>query len=192
MPVISAGAELPEGFSYQPNFLTESEETELLHTFSSLPFAPFDFHGYVAKRRIVEYGWEYDFTTREASTAPAIPEFLFSVRQRAAGFADVSPEQLVEAVVTEYPAGAPIGWHRDVPKFDKVIGISLGSSCRMRFKPYKAAGQITSIVLEPRSIYVLQGSARWRYQHSIPAVKALRYSVTFRTLRTKALDHGRR
>ena len=162
-----------------------TEESDLLETFRHLQFEPFDFHGYIAKRRIVEYGWEYDFGSRQASTTQPIPEFLFPIRGRAAQVAELAPETIVEAVVTEYPPGAPIGWHRDVPQFETILGISIGSPCRMRLKPYKAEGKIVSVRLEPRSIYVMQGAARWKYQHSIPAVKQLRYSITFRTLREK-------
>jgi alkylated DNA repair dioxygenase AlkB len=176
---------VPDGFGYKPDFLTAEEEAALLSTFGDLPFAPFDFHGYIAKRRILEYGWEYDFGSRQASAASPIPEFLAPFRDRAASFAGIAPDKIVEAVVTEYPPGAPIGWHRDVPQFETILGISLGSACRMRLKPYKAEGKIVSIMLEPRSIYVMRGPARWNYQHSIPALKTLRYSVTFRTPREK-------
>jgi alkylated DNA repair dioxygenase AlkB len=175
----------PEGFVYQPDFLSREEHDELLETIQRLDFHPFDFHGYMAKRRIVEYGFEYDFSSRETTVARPIPEFLSSLRDRAAAFAGVAPDEIVEAVVTEYPAGAPIGWHRDVPQFGTVIGISLASSSRMRFKPYKKEGKIFSTILEPRSIYVIRGPARWQYQHSIPPVENLRYSITFRTLRSK-------
>lgn len=175
--------EMPEGFAYTPEFVTVEEETELLREIAGLEFRPFDFHGYIAKRRIVAYGWDYDFSTREASEVPGVPDFLKPLRERAAAFAGVEAEALVEAVVTEYPPGAPIGWHRDVPQFEVVIGISLASACRMRFKPYRAEGKIRSLVVEPRSIYVIRGAARWKWQHSIPAVEALRYSVTFRTLK---------
>jgi alkylated DNA repair dioxygenase AlkB len=177
--------QLPEGFFYQPEFLAESEEIELLRRFAGLPFAPFEFQGYLAKRRIVQYGREYNFRTRRATGAAPLPGFLGNVRDRAARFADLAPEQLVEAVITEYPPGAPIGWHRDVPQFEAVIGISLGSACRMRFKPYRQPGKIVSAMLAPRSIYSLRGAARWEFQHSIPAVPQLRYSVTFRTERVK-------
>jgi alkylated DNA repair dioxygenase AlkB len=187
--------ELPEGFLYQPAFLSEHEEAELLGILQGLPFAAFDFHGYKAKRRVVEYGWEYDFGSRKATTTRRIPEFLLPFRERAAAFAGLSPEDLVEAVVTEYPAGAPIGWHRDVPQFEVIIGISLASAARMRFKPYKRggrksvgaepAGKILSLILEPRSIYMMRGATRWKFQHSIPAVESLRYSITFRSLREK-------
>lgn len=90
------------------------------------------------------------------------------------------------AVITEYPPGAPIGWHRDVPQFEIIIGISLASSSRMRFKPYRAEGKIARVILEPRSIYLMRGTARWKFQHSIPPVEKLRYSITFRSLRRKS------
>ena len=181
----SAPEELPEGFLYRQNFLREEEHATLLRTFETLPFEPFDFHGYIAKRRIVEYGWEYDFGSRRASATQPIPEFLVPLRDRAAPLAGLHSEELVEAVVTEYSPGAPIGWHRDVPQFEIVIGISLASACRMRFKPYRVQGKLVSIILEPRSLYVLSGTARWKFQHSIPAVEQLRYSITFRSLRRK-------
>jgi alkylated DNA repair dioxygenase AlkB len=181
----SRAEELPEGFRYRAEFLTEAEERELLDEIARLEFQAFEFHGYTAKRRVVEYGWEYDFGSREASAAPPIPGFLLPLRERAAAFAGLSADSLVEAVVTEYPSGAPIGWHRDVPQFETIVGISLGSAGRMRFKPYRAEGKLVSAILEPRSIYVLAGPARWRFQHSMPAVEAIRYSITFRTLREK-------
>ena len=180
-----AAVKLPDGFVYEPDFLTIEEEADLLRRFEALPFEPFDFHGYIAKRRIMEYGWEYDFGTRKAATTRPIADFLVRLREHAAAVAGLPPEELVEAVVTEYPPGAPIGWHRDVPQFETIIGISLGSAARMRLKPYRAEGKLVSLILEPRSIYVMSGPARWKFQHSIPALEALRYSITFRTLRKK-------
>lgn len=177
--------ELPEGFLYQPDFLSPHEEADLLQIFSGLDFQAFDFQGYTARRRVIEYGYEYDFSSRRASPAPPIPRFLEGVRARAAEFAGVTAEDLLEAVITEYSPGAPIGWHRDVPQFETIIGLSLASSCRMRLKPYRMEGKLVSVILEPRSIYVMRGPARWQFQHSIPAVEKLRYSVTFRTLRKK-------
>jgi alkylated DNA repair dioxygenase AlkB len=181
----SSPAELPEGFLYAPSFLNQFDESGLLSTIRQLDFQPFEFQGYTAKRRIVEYGWEYDFTSRAASTTKPLPEFLLPLRDRAAAFANLPPQSLAEAVITEYPPGAPIGWHRDVPQFEVVIGISLAAPCRMRLKPYRAEGNLVSIILEPRSVYIMRGAARWKFQHSIPAVEALRYSITFRTLREK-------
>jgi alkylated DNA repair dioxygenase AlkB len=176
---------LPPGFSYASDFLTENEERELLELFATLPFANFDFNGYIARRRIVEYGLEYDFGTHKTSSAQPIPPYLLWVRDRAANFAGLRADEILESIVTEYSAGAPIGWHRDAPQFGDVVGISLGSSCRMRFKPYRKEGRIVAQILEPRSIYVIRGPARWQYQHSIPAVESLRYSITLRTLREK-------
>ncbi len=181
----SAAVPLPQGFVYEPDFLSEAEEAGLLGEIGRLEFQPFDFHGYIARRRIVEYGWEYDFGSRKTAVAAPMPEFMAPVHARSAEFAAVSPDELVEAVVTEYPPGAPIGWHRDVPQFEIIIGISLRSACRMRLKPYKGEGKIASVILEPRSIYVMRGPARWEFQHSIPAVEKARYSITFRTLRQK-------
>ena len=183
LTTVSPTPELPDGFMYHPGFLTEQEEQELLETIRSLSFENFNFHGYIAKRRIVQYGMEYSSSTRKAVPTHALPDNLLPYRNRAAQLVDISPESLVECIVTEYPPGAPIGWHRDAPQFEIVIGISLGGSCRMRFKPWKAEGKITSVVLEPRSLYIISGQSRWQWQHSIPPVKETRYSITFRTLR---------
>ena len=183
------GPELPQGFVYQADFLSEEEEAGLLAGIRGLCFRDFDFHGYTAKRRVVEYGLEYDFSTNRTSTTEPFPGFLLPVRERAAQFAGLDARELGEGIIIEYPPGAPIGWHRDAPQFGIVIGISLASAARMRLKPYVATKQKNaervkpvSIVLEPRSIYVISGTARWRFQHSIPAVTELRYSITFRTL----------
>jgi alkylated DNA repair dioxygenase AlkB len=176
---------LPEGLLYQPDFLSEAEEADLMNIFRELPFQAFDFHGYTARRRVLEFGLEYDFTTRRATPTQSFPEFLSPVRQRAAQFAGISAAALVEGMVTEYSPGAPIGWHRDAPQFGTIIGISLAGTARMRFKPYRAEGKPVALTLEPRSIYLMRGPARWKFQHSIPAVKELRYSIAFRTLRSK-------
>jgi len=178
-------ADLPEGFAYRPKFLTNDEEAALLSKFPELPFHAFDFHGYLARRRIVEYGLQYDFSSRQARVTEPIPDFLRIFQERAAAWAVLDVSEIVEAIITEYSEGAPIGWHRDIPRFEEIIGISLNASCRMRFKPYRADGKVASMVLEPRSAYVMRGPARWNYQHSIPPVKALRYSITFRTARRK-------
>jgi alkylated DNA repair dioxygenase AlkB len=188
--------ELPEGFLYSAEFLTKAEEVKLLHIFRGLEFVAYDYHGYIARRRIVRYGVNYDINTREANeTVQPVPEFLIGVRERAAEFAAVRADELAQAMVSEYSVGTPIGWHRDAPQFGTIIGISLGSACRMRLKSYQAAGKtpsvknvparVLSIQLEPRSIYVIRGAARSGWQHSIPAVEEVRYSITFRTLRLK-------
>jgi alkylated DNA repair protein (DNA oxidative demethylase) len=185
MPARTSSDPLPDGFSYTPDFLSAHEESDLLAHITTLAFHAFQYRGYTGKRLIVEYGWHYDYSSNTASTTSALPDFLLPLRARAAEAAQLQPEQIVEAVVAQYPEGAPIGWHRDVPQFDVVIGMSLAGACRMRFRPYRAEGKPVSVTLEPRSLYVLRGAARWRFQHSIPAVQQLRYSITFRTLRAK-------
>ena len=174
---------LPEGFVYEPEFLSRQEEAQLLRSIQGLDFKPFEFHEFTAKRRIVEYGWDYDFQSRRATAGRPLPAFLLPLRARCAGFIGADSSMIVEAVITEYPESAPIGWHRDVPQFETVIGISLLGSCRMRLRESKGHGKIFSIELEPRSLYVLAGAARWEYQHSIAPLKSLRYSITFRTMR---------
>jgi alkylated DNA repair dioxygenase AlkB len=177
---------LPEGFLYQPDFLSESEEAKLLRTVETLQFGAYDFRGYIAKRRVVAYGAGYDSGTRPRAVADKVlPDFLSPIRGRAAAIAGMPADEIVQALVTEYSAGTPIGWHRDSPQFETIIGISLRSSCRLRLKPYQGEGKIISVMLDPRSIYVMRGPVRWHFQHSIPAVKDLRYSITLRTLSKK-------
>jgi alkylated DNA repair dioxygenase AlkB len=103
---------------------------------------------------------------------------------KAAALADREPEELVEALVQRYPAGSTIGWHRDAPAFDVVVGVSLLGAARLRFQRGKRERrEVAEVLLEPRSGYVLAGEARRSWEHSIPPTKGDRYSVTFRTLR---------
>ena len=183
---------LPNGFIYQPDLLDIEEERLLLEHIASLPFEPVEFRGFTAKRRAIHFGVGYDFADRAITPAPRIPEYLLPVRARAAAVAAEPPESFTEGLVMEYPPGAVIGWHRDAPKFGPtVLGISLGSPARMRFKRTKGEADVerAQIVLEPRSSYAPKGEARSQWQHSIPAVESLRYSITFRSVRD---SHGKR
>ena len=141
---------------------------------------------YTAKRRIVSYGAEYDFAAQKLKTASPVPEFLFLLREKTAGWAGVEPRSFSHALVTEYRPGTQLGWHRDTPEFGIVAGISLAAPCRMRWRPYppKKSDRILVVELEPRSAYVMREDARWKWQHSIAPTKGLRYSITFRTLRS--------
>jgi alkylated DNA repair dioxygenase AlkB len=173
----------PSGFLYRPDLLTEAEEAELAVHVRALDFAAVEMRGQLARRRTTHFGWVYGYTSWRIEPGPSIPGILLPLRARAALVAGVAPEALVEVLVTEYPPGAGIGWHRDAPQFGPVVGVSLLSACRMRFQRGAGATRETrALVLEPRSAYVLDGAARWQWQHSIPPTKALRYSVTFRTL----------
>jgi alkylated DNA repair dioxygenase AlkB len=141
-------------------------------------------HGVVARRRVLHYGWLYSFDSFRVSPGPPIPDFLLGVRERLAEFAAVGPEELGEALITEYAPGAGIGWHRDAPPFGIVAAVSLVGSCRMRFRRGEVRNWETAeIELAPRSAYAITGEARSKWQHGIPPAKALRYSITFRTLR---------
>jgi alkylated DNA repair dioxygenase AlkB len=181
--------ELPAGFRYEDAFLSPDEEGALLADVGAVTFSSFEMRGVVARRRVAFFGQAYD-ATRPAAPMPA---FLLPWRSRAAAWAGVAAEMLVMALINEYRPGAPIGWHRDAPQYDIVIGLSLGTPCRMRLRPYVAPGARPAdgarrtttheLTLEPRSIYLLSGEARRAYEHSIPAVDALRYSITFRSLR---------
>jgi alkylated DNA repair dioxygenase AlkB len=178
-------AVLPNGFTYQPDLLDQHEERVLLEQIAALPFAAVEFRGFTAKRRAIHFGVGYDFDDRAITTAPRMPDYLVPIRERAAAVADEPPESFTEALVMEYPAGAVIGWHRDAPKFGPVVlGVSLLSAARMRFKRSNgdAGLERASLVLEPRSMYALKGEARSKWQHSIPAVDSLRYSITFRSV----------
>ena len=175
---------LPPGFQYWDEAIPREEERAILKTFATLDFAAFAFHGHVGRRRVVSFGWAYDFEREAIRDAPPIPPFLLALRERAATFAGLAPQTLSQALVTEYPPGAAIGWHRDKAVFGDVLGVSLGAPCLFRLRRRAGASwQRTSLHLEPRSAYLLQGPARTEWEHSIPPTEGLRCSVTFRTLR---------
>jgi alkylated DNA repair dioxygenase AlkB len=174
---------LPEGFRYAEGFLSPDEERALISAFQHLPFREFEFRGFLGKRRTVSFGWRYDFNVRELQQAEALPTFLVPLRKKAAEFAGLSENSLQHALITEYQSGAAIGWHKDRPEFANVIGISLAASCLFRFRRKEGTRwKRASLELQRRSAYLLRGPARWDWQHSIPAVDTLRYSITFRSL----------
>ena len=184
LKLFSAGPALPEGFKYQPGIISPAGEEELLGRVRQLPFREFQFQGYLGKRRVVSYGWQYDFNQRLLRKADDIPSFLLSLRDKAAGFASLEPSQLQQVLVTEYDAGAGIGWHRDKAVFGQVVGISLLSPCRFRLRrKIGTTWERVSLTAEPRSGYLLSGPSRTEWEHSIPEVDELRYSITFRNFR---------
>lgn len=184
LDLFGAGPSLPEGFVYEPDVVTPAAEETLLAGVRGLPFRDFEFQGYVGKRRVVSYGWHYDFNERVLRKADDIPPFLLELRETAAAFAGMAADRLQHVLVTEYGPGAAIGWHRDKAVFGEVVGISLLSPCLFRLRRKSGGGwERVSLTAEPRSAYLLRGASRTDWEHSIPAVDALRYSITYRNLR---------
>jgi alkylated DNA repair dioxygenase AlkB len=189
-PASLFGANLPSGFQHRDGFISTDEEANLVAHIERLEFAAFEMRGVVARRRVAFFGASYD---RGEGPSPPIPEFLFPIREQLAAWAEVDPQEFAMALINEYRPGSPIGWHRDAPQYDLIAGVSLLSPCVMRLRPYLSPSQAAAaktrrartheIELLPRSAYVINGEARSAYEHSIPAVAQLRYSITLRTLR---------
>jgi alkylated DNA repair dioxygenase AlkB len=176
----------PPGFAYKAEVISPSEEAQLVANLENEPLKEFEFQGFLGKRRVVSYGWRYDFNGGGLQQTEAIPGYLHDVRARASSFAGLEPGSLAQVLLTEYQPGAPIGWHKDRSVFDVVIGISLLSASTFRLRrKIESKWERLSLTLEPRSIYVLLGVVRTEWEHSIPPVHALRYSITFRSLKVK-------
>src|SRR5687767_9345335 len=179
---------LPQGFHYRENFITEADERVLLDAIAQVAFSDFEMRGVVARRRVAFFGQSYD-----RGAAGPLPEFLLPLRATIAQWAGVDAAAFAMALINEYRPGSPIGWHRDAPQYDIVAGISLLAKCRMKFRPYrspsspapKSSRRSTTheIALARRSAYLMTHEARTSYEHHIPPVVESRYSVTFRTLR---------
>ena len=191
--LFAVAAKVPDGFIYHRNFISEAEEQALIREIQSVQLASFKYYQFTGKRRIASFGWQYEFGKNEITTAPDIPAFLLPLRTRAGKLFDIDPDSLMQTSIIEYSTGSPIGWHRDISQFGVVVGISLGAACRMRFRKYNRVrsrslkrDEILSIELEPRSLYLMSGASRELWQHSIPSVKDLRYSIMMRTLRAQS------
>ena len=182
-------ADVPPGFEHREDFITDAAEQHLLDAITEVTFSEFELRGVVARRRVAFFGQSYD----EAVSGP-LPAFLAPLRAALGDWAGIEPDAFAMALINEYRPGTPIGWHRDAPQYGIVAGVSLSSSCRMKFRPYRPAGAVNAtrrsatheVVLRPRSAYLLKGEARQAYEHHIPPVTELRYSITFRTLRQAA------
>jgi alkylated DNA repair dioxygenase AlkB len=191
LSLFEVSAKFPDGFICHENFISEAEEHELIREIQKLSLTPFKYYQFTGKRRTASFGWQYEFGKSEITIAADMPAFLLPVRTRAGSFFNIDPNSLVQTSIIEYSTGSPIGWHRDIPHFGVVVGISLGAACRMRFRKYSRVrsnlkrDEILSIELQPRSIYLMSGPSRESWQHSIPPVKELRYAIVMRTLRAK-------
>jgi len=174
----------PNGLSWREDFVSRDEEASLIEAIDAARLAPFRFQGWVGKRLTASFGWHYDFDRASFGPTEPLPDFLLPLRTRAAAFAGLEPEALVQALLIRYDPGAGIGWHRDRPVFDHVAGISLGAPAMMRFRRRTGRGfERRSLPLAPRSAYHLAGEARHGWEHSIAPIDRTRWSITFRSLR---------
>ena len=181
---------LPEGSAIMPGVLSFEEEEALAREFAHLPFKPFDFQGFLANRQVVSFGYRYDYDRRAVVEATPFPLVSRSLRRKVAEIFGRPEDAFRQVLINEYRPGAGIGWHRDKAQFDEVVGVSLLAPCVLRFR--RKAGETwdrASLTVDPRSAYLLSGLARREWEHSIPALDRLRYSITFRTLvRNAAVD----
>lgn len=181
---------LPPGMRYEEEFLSREDEQRWIAFAQALPLKEMNYKGYTAKRRVVSFGGKYDYLRNKLDEGPPIPPELDPLRMRVATWLGVAPDAFTQVLVAEYGEGTPLGWHRDVPDFEDVVGVSLLSEAVMRFRPYPPdapkKADIVKVVVQPRSIYLLHGPSRWEWQHSVAATKRLRYSITFRTPRPRA------
>ena len=174
------------GLSQADAIVTPGEEQKLITSINAAELSPFRFHRWLGKRLTASYGWCYDFDDASFAPAEAIPDWLLPLRAKAARFARLRPDEFVQALLIRYDPGAGIGWHRDRPVFDRVVGISLGAPATMRFRRRRRGGfDRASVLLAPRSIYHLTGEARHEWEHSIAAMEVTRWSITFRSLSEK-------
>ena len=173
----------PEGLRYQPDFITREEEQDLISHIIGLPLSPFQFGAFEGKRRVASFGWRYNYTSHALEKAGDLPAWIAPFVARVESFAGLPRASIEQLLVTEYEAGAGIGWHRDKPHFGKVFGLSLGSSCKFRFRRKLPQGwERFAFEAQPRSLYMMAGQSRSVWEHSIPPVESVRYSITFRTM----------
>lgn len=177
----------PEGFSYFEDFLSEDEEQQLLEIVTAIDVHPFIFQGYTANRKVASFGFDYSFTNRNLSKGKNIPEDFQFLIEKVAAKLEISPADFGELLITEYPPGSVINWHRDAPPFDLIVGISLLTDCIFRLRPQEKTSQIKQNVIsfpvKRRSLYVISELSRSEWQHSITPVKSTRFSITLRTLK---------
>jgi alkylated DNA repair dioxygenase AlkB len=176
-------APLVPGLAQSEGIVTAAQEAALIARIDAEPLAPFRFQGWLGKRLTHSFGWSYDFEDGRFAAAAPLPDWLLALRARAAAFARLEPDLLVQALLIRYDPGAGIGWHRDRPVFEHVVGVSLGSAATMRLRRLVAGGfRRATLPLAPRSVYHLAGEVRHAWEHSIAPMDVPRWSVTFRSL----------
>lgn len=177
------------GITAGPDFVSPAEERALIDAIDGVGLTPFRFQQWTGKRLTHSFGWSYDFQTGALSRGTPLPDWLLPIRERAAAFAGILPEALVQVLLIRYDPGAGIGWHKDRPIYEHVIGISLGAPAQMRFRRREGQGwRRATMPLQPRGLYHLTGEARHDWEHSIAGVPHTRWSITMRSFS----DRGRR
>jgi alkylated DNA repair dioxygenase AlkB len=172
-----------EGLRYQPNFISPAEEQDLIGHIRALPLAPFQFGAFEGKRRVASFGWRYDYGRQKLGKAEDVPAWITHVIANVEVFAGLPAGAVQQVLCTEYDVGVGIGWHRDKPHFDQIFGLSLASACKFRFRrKLENTWERFTLEADPRSIYMMAGASRRVWEHSIPPVDTVRYSVTFRTM----------
>lgn len=178
---------LPPGFTYLPDFIDRDEESEICRSIADVPLHPLKFQGFEAKRKVASFGYDYHFDTRKLTKGAPVPDMFFSLTEKVTDHLHIPSSSIAELVITEYPPGSVINWHRDGPPFGIIIGISLLSDCIFRLRPHdkdkQSRSSVISFPVARRSLYIMEGEARESWQHSIAPVRAKRYSITLRTLK---------
>lgn len=189
-------AAMPEGFRYVPDLLSEAEEADLLAGIADLNLQSFVHMGNPSRRQVRNFGVDFDYERKLAVEAPPIPPLFDRVLDAVAATTGTPRADLAELLVTYYPVGAEITWHRDSRAFESVFGVSLLADTELRLRPASRAGRhrgdILRFVAARRSLYELQGPARTGWMHHVPPVKTPRYSLTIRTLRPGTEIHSAR
>ncbi|MEC3950168.1 alpha-ketoglutarate-dependent dioxygenase AlkB [Sphingobium sp. HWE2-09] len=174
------------GLALREAMLTDAEEAALIRHIDGAALTPFRFQQWTGKRLTYSYGWNYDFEHVRFAPAEPMPDWLLDVRQRASAFAGLAANDLVQALLIRYDPGGGIGWHKDRPVFEHVVGISLGNEAVLRLRRRNAAGfERAKVSLPPRSFYHLSGEVRHGWEHSIAPMEVPRWSITFRSLSDK-------
>jgi alkylated DNA repair protein (DNA oxidative demethylase) len=177
------------GLDYREEVISEADERELIERLSALDLSPFRFQGWVGNRKTMSFGWRYDFDDASFTRTEPIPDWLNSVREKAAAFEGLRPDDFAHVLLARYDPGAGIGWHRDRDVFEKVVGISLATPATLRFRQRTSTGfRRASIEVQPRSAYLLSGESRWDWEHRITPGDQLRFSITFRTMSEKGFQ----
>jgi len=181
-------AYLPPGFHYYPEFISSDQERDLIREIQKIPLRTFIFQGYEAKRRVASFGYDWNFTNRKLSKGAEVPLSFMPLIEKVSRFLSLKTDDMAEVLLTEYPVGSVINWHRDAPPFELIAGLSLSSDSILRLRPHDKSKQgrksIISVPLSPRSLYVISGESRTAWEHSITPVRNVRYSITLRTLKT--------